>query len=110
LANEVTNGKALLAKRISKQQEAADCRILFISSSEASRLKEILEAVHKTPILTVSDIPGFAKQGGMIGFVMSENRVRFEVNMTAAGNAGLTLSAELLKAAVAVRRAPDSRN
>ncbi len=48
LANEVTNGRALLAKRISKLQEVTDCRILFISSSEASRLKEILEAVHKT--------------------------------------------------------------
>lgn len=110
LANETTNGKALLAKRIAKVADATDCRIVFISNSEAGHLKEIVEAMHKMPILTVSDIPDFAKRGGVIGFVTSENRVRFEVNTAAASDAGLTLSAELLKVAVAVRKDRDTKN
>jgi hypothetical protein len=110
LANETTNGRSLLAKRIAKAADATDCRIVFISNSEAARLKELLETMHKMPVLTVSDIPEFAKRGGMIGFVTSENRVRFEVNTAAASDAGLTLSAELLKVAVAVRKDRDTKN
>ena len=38
----------------------------------------------------------------MIELVSQEGRVRFEVNLAAAGNAGLTVSSELLKVAVKV--------
>jgi YfiR/HmsC-like len=39
----------------------------------------------------------------MIQFVTDDKRVRFEVNLTAAQRAGLTLSSELLKVATVVR-------
>ena len=80
--------------------------MLFISSSEESQLKEILAALATTSVLTVSDMPQFVKRSGMIQFLVDSNRVRFEVNLTAAQRAGLTLSSELLKLAIAVRRAP----
>jgi hypothetical protein len=106
LAGEAINGAALAAKRIPKGQDAAMCRILFISSSEESDLKAILAALDKASIVTVSDFPQFVKRGGMIQFVMDGNRVRFEVNLAAVQHAGLNLSSELLKVAIAVRRAP----
>jgi hypothetical protein len=40
----------------------------------------------------------------MIQFISAGNRIRFEVNQTVTERAGLTLSSELLKVAVAVRR------
>jgi hypothetical protein len=40
----------------------------------------------------------------MIQFVIDGNRVRFEVNVTNAERAGLTLSSQLLKVAINVRR------
>jgi hypothetical protein len=40
----------------------------------------------------------------MVQFTMEGNRVRFEVNLAKAERAGLTLSSELLKVAVNVRR------
>jgi hypothetical protein len=40
----------------------------------------------------------------MVEFVWDENKVRFEVNLTATERAGLALSAQLLKVAVRVRR------
>jgi hypothetical protein len=42
----------------------------------------------------------------MIQFVLDGNKVRFEVNVTSAADAGLTLSSELLKVAVTVRKNP----
>ena len=48
----------------------------------------------------------FADRGGMIQFVLDGNRVRFEINLNAAQHSGLSLSSQLLKVAVAVRREP----
>jgi hypothetical protein len=42
----------------------------------------------------------------MIQFVLDGNKIRFEVNVTNAEKAGLTLSSDLLKVAVTVRRNP----
>jgi hypothetical protein len=104
LAGGTIGGKNVAAKRITKPQDVNSCRILFISSSEESHLKEDLAALDKTRVLTVSDIPRFSERGGMIGFILDGNRVRFDVNLDSAQGAGLTLSSELLKVATSVRK------
>jgi len=106
LSGETIGNQRLAARRISSPQMSGDCQILFISSSEANRLNRIIEALDKSAVLTVSDIPQFSQRGGMIQFVSEENRIRFEVNLTATQRAGLTLSSELLKVATVVRKNP----
>ena len=41
--------------------------VLFISNSEAEQLEKLFAQLRTSPTLTVSDIDGFAKIGGMIG-------------------------------------------
>jgi hypothetical protein len=106
LAGETIGNQRVVARRISSPQMSADCQILFISSSEAKRLNKIIEALDKSAVLTVSDIPQFSHRRGMIQFVLEGNRIRFEVNLAATQRAGLTLSSELLKVATAVRKNP----
>jgi hypothetical protein len=106
LAGEAIDGKSVVARRVTKTQDALNCRVLYISPSEDSRLKELLVALDKAGVLTVSDIPQFSQRGGMIQFVLAGNKIRFEVNLTNAQIAGLTLSSDLLKVAVAVRKSP----
>ena len=108
VAGETISGKDVATKRITNPREIDDCRILFISSSEGGRLTDILGALDRTSVLTVSDIPQFSQRGGMIQFVLDGSRVRFEVNLTKAEGAGLNLSSELLKVAVKVTRNPHS--
>jgi hypothetical protein len=104
LAGEALEGKPVVIRRIARAQDAADCRILFVSSTEENHLKEILAATDQAGVLTVSDIPGFSRRGGMIQFVAEGDRVRFEINLASAESARLVLSSELLKVAAAVRR------
>jgi len=108
LAGEALDGKPVVIRRIAKPQEAVDCRILFVSSTEEHHLKEILAAIDQAGVLTVSDIPGFSRRGGIIQFVAEGDRVRFEINLASAESARLVLSSELLKVAAAVRRSPRS--
>jgi hypothetical protein len=103
IARETVAGKNVVAKQIVSPQDAGHCQVLFISSSEDRRLKQILEVLGTESILTVSDLPRFTERGGMVQFVLVENRVRFEVNSATTERAGLTLSSELLKVAANVR-------
>jgi hypothetical protein len=103
VAGELLNGRAVMSRQIADPQEALTaCQILFISASERGRLHEVLARLENIPVLTVSDMPDFAREGGVIQFVMRGDRVRFEVNLGASHKTGLTLSSELLKVAVAV--------
>lgn len=110
LDHQTVDGKRVLARRIAGPQEAPGCRILFISASEEKHLKDVLAALPAGSILTVSDIAGFSRRGGMIEFVIEGARVRFEVNLKIAEGAGLVLSSELLKVAAAVRNGGPNRN
>lgn len=103
LGGENIGGRPAMAKRLAKPDDLTVCRIVFISGSEENRLKQILDVVDKTGVLTVSDIPHFADRGGMIGFVLSSGKVRFEVNIGTVQASGLTMSSQLLKVASSVR-------
>jgi hypothetical protein len=108
LAGGKIGNRSVAAKRISSPRDSAGCRILFISISEVNRLSKVIDALDKSAVLTVSDIPQFSRRHGMIEFVLEENRIRFEVNLAAAQRAGLLLSSDLLKVATVVRRNPES--
>jgi hypothetical protein len=59
----------------------------------------ILGDLSGQPVLTVSDLPGFAAQGGMLGLRRDGARIAFEANPAAIRNARLVLSAKVLKLA-----------
>jgi hypothetical protein len=103
LQDETINGKPAQAKRPARAADASDCSIVFISDSESSRLPQVLSWFDGGGVLTVSDMDRFADRGGMIQFVWDGRRVRFELNRTAAAQAGLTFSADLLNVALRVR-------
>lgn len=99
---EKINGRPVTARRIRGIQDARGCNVLFVSDSGERLSRKTLSALNKSGMLTVSDAQGFWENGGIIQFVFSGNRIRFEVNLDAAQEAGLSLSSELLKVASAV--------
>jgi len=78
---------------------------LFVSSSEKEHIESVIDAMKGLPILTIGDAPGFAKRGGIINFMLEDNKVRFEVNVEAAKHADLTISSRLLTLARIVQQA-----
>ena len=60
------------------------CHILFVSQSESGKLGKILAGLKGRPILTVGESDRFCQNGGMIQFVIVENKVRFIINQKAA--------------------------
>jgi hypothetical protein len=106
VSGETLAGKPATVRRIRAAEEASSCQIVFISSSEEAHLQATLVTLARSSsALTVSDLPAFVHQGGMIQFVEEGKRVRFVVNLAAARRAGLVLSSELLKVAKVVDNA-----
>jgi YfiR/HmsC-like len=96
LAGKRVNGRVFLVKRLKSVVDLKECHILFVSSSELAHLAEAIHLVKGMPILTIGEIPGFAKRGGIINLVLEDNKVHFEVNVEAAKEADLTISSRLL--------------
>jgi len=93
-------------KHYDKAADARSCAIVFMGASEALRIDKDLAALDGSNALTVSDIPRFVDHGGMIQFVLQDNKLRFAVNLSSATHARLALSSELLKVAVYVSPKP----
>lgn len=79
--------------RKSDKSPKSFCHIAFIADDRAHDVEEILQRLHSTPTLTVSDIPGFAHRGGCIELFLYGNRVlRFLINEQARLDKGLIYS------------------
>lgn len=78
---------------------AADSHILYICGEDPEFVQNRLLSVHKKPVLTIGEMPGFVHLGGIIGFFMENNRLRFQVNVDAAKRSGLKFSSQLLMSA-----------
>ena len=83
-----------------------NCQIVYISESKKAFLNPILQSLAGTPILTLSDIEGFAEQGGMLQFTYLSKRIGFLINQQSAKASHLTIAAPLLDLATVV----DSRS
>ncbi|EAU54177.1 hypothetical protein AL013_05800 [Mariprofundus ferrooxydans] len=70
---------------------------LFIGSGERDDYPRLLDLVAGHPVLTISDIPGFAAHGGMIEIRYDNKKLTFVVNLQAVNRSGLYISAQLLQ-------------
>lgn len=73
------------------------CHVLYLSKKSGLSFKAVIDSISGKSILSVSDISGFAENGGLIGLFRSDDRVRFAINLKAAQRSGLRMSSRLLK-------------
>ena len=102
VADKAVNGHRIEVVHPEGIPQARACHILFATSPQKQHVQQILQGLKGASVLTVGDTEGFAQMGGMIGFILDNNRVRFEINQKAAEQARLKLSARLLTVAKTV--------
>ena len=95
------NGRPVTVRRVRTGEPLSNIHILFVSRPEIGRLNELFAQAQ--PVLTVTDIEKGLAQGSVINFVVTENRVRFEVSLDAAKRIGLKIGAPLLSVAMRVQ-------
>jgi len=94
------NQKAIQIKHFENADQINDSHILFIPESKKTELNTITDKIRKKNILIVSEIDGSLESGVMINILISQETVKFEINVRAMKKAGFQPGSELLKLAV----------
>jgi hypothetical protein len=97
-----THGRPLKIRRIRTDQEAAACHLVFMSKKTWRTQRDLPRTLQAQGILTVGESDEFAQEGGVIGFIIQNETVRFVVNADAGDRAGLRISSRMLSLAAAV--------
>lgn len=97
IEGETVAGRELIPMSPATPEAARSCDLLYIGRMEMSRGRSLLQAVRGWPVLTVGETPEFLEAGGTIAFARVDNKVRFDINRTAADQQGLTISSQLLR-------------
>ncbi len=87
----------LLARQAVDSQ--THCDLVYVTQDEADRTHILMESFAGYPVLMVSDVPGFAEDGGMVGLSFVDGRVGMTINVAAYERAGLTIGSQLLELA-----------
>ena len=103
-AGKEVSGRRLTIKSKKPTDELRGCQVLYLGAIEERQEILVLEIVNGSNALTVSEIHGFAPAGGMIGFVVQENKVKLEINLEATKHAGLKVSSKLIAVSRLVSR------
>jgi len=86
------------------------CHVLFVAAADPEELHSILAIAKKNAVLTVSELPGFARDGGIVEMVkveqsvglFSKNKINLRINLRGAEEEGLHLDAQMLEIAAEV--------
>jgi hypothetical protein len=107
LESKTIGERPLIVRRIRWDQSLAGARAAFIVEQDAKKLRRVLEAAATAGVLTIGEGEGFTTRGGVIGLLVEDRKVRFDVDTTAAQAAGLRVSSKLLALTHAVRSSTD---
>ena len=102
MQGKTTQGRPLAVRRVRSSSDAAGCHLVFISRETWRTLRELPRTLRSAGRLTVGESEEFAQAGGVIGFVIRDEAVRFVVNAEARDRAGLRISSRMLSLAAAV--------
>ncbi len=96
VAGEKVGTHPITVVRYRSVNEINNCRLLFINIADDDDLRSVLSSLNNRGVLTVSDMKGFAASGGVIGFITQNNKLRLQINISAAKAEGLNISSKLL--------------
>lgn len=88
--------RPLKTLNVRNANDVAGIHILYIGGTANGRAQELIESVGLMPILTVGDDDRFCLNGGMINFLSSDHRIRFEIRIDAAERSRLKVSSRVL--------------
>jgi hypothetical protein len=109
IAGKVVETRRFVVRQISDVQPSSHCHILFVNSSERRRFRSLAGRLRGSGVLTVGETPGFTADGGVINFKLEDGKVRFEIDVDAAGREHLHISSKLLSLAQIAKKSEDGK-
>jgi hypothetical protein len=102
LQGKPVGARRIAVRRVTSTEGLSVCQVVFIVSPSGDGISRVLSTLRGATVLTVADAPGAAGQGVALNMNVVNNKITFEVNLTAARAANLKLSSKLLSLATEV--------
>lgn len=96
LAAKKVGPRKIVIRHCRSLAEAMGCHLLFIHPQCQEPLAPLLDFLHDKPVLTISSIPGFLEQGGLIELHLKGSHVLFSINQGKAQGIGLRIPSQVL--------------
>jgi hypothetical protein len=70
--------------------------VLYLSGMTTAEAAKVIAGLNRAPVLTISDVEGFTKVGGIVQFFFEQGQMRFGIALESAQQARLRISSRLL--------------
>ncbi|MFI3137592.1 MAG: YfiR family protein [Methylococcaceae bacterium] len=88
---------------LSRLRNVDDCQVLYISGLEKNIIIQLLSEIKHKPILTIGEERTVVDYDGMVNLDTLSGKINIQINLDATKQAGLTISARVLKIATLVK-------
>jgi YfiR/HmsC-like len=94
-------GRVIVGHRIVTSMVAATaskraCHVLYVAGVTAAQAGELVADLRDLPVLTISDIEGFTKVGGIAQLLFEHGQLRFRIDLASTKRARIQISSRLL--------------
>jgi YfiR/HmsC-like len=90
------SGRGISVPQVQLDGKLRSCHLLYLSGITLAQVSVIVAAVKGAPVLTISDVDDFARQGGVAQMFVENGKMRFDLNLEVARQSRLQLSSKLL--------------
>jgi hypothetical protein len=95
-----SQGRPVTVRRVESDERVFGCHLVFVTDESWNRRRTLVASLTSRGVLTVGDSDQFGRSGGIIGFVISNETVRFVINLKAMERSGLRISSRMLSLAM----------
>ncbi len=103
--NKTIQDRPIAVRPVKTPADFRTCHMVFVSSSEQKRFRQIADSLQGTAILTITEAEEGSSVRGIMNLFVEGGKVQFEVDMSAAEKANLRISSKLLRLARGSTRA-----
>ena len=95
-----SQGRSVIVRRVESDEGVFGCHLVFVTDESWNQRRTLVASLTSRGILTVGNSDQFGRDGGVIGFVISNETVRFVINLKAMERSGLRISSRMLSLAM----------
>ena len=96
LASKQIGARSLVTRRLAWNDSLIGVHALFVAERDPKKQRRIFAAAAAASVLSIGEGADFAVRGGVIGLLVENRKVRFDIDVDAAQAAGLQISSKLL--------------
>ena len=99
LHQKAVSGRPIELRQLKTSEGIRECQVVFIPVRDTRRVTGLLRAVQRAAVLTVGEAAEFLDAGGMVSLVLTDGKLRLQINIEAVHASDLKMSAQLLRLA-----------